>query len=152
VGEKNLLSKRYYQDTAHICLYVKMSKQKNRRWSIILFPLDRNYIFRSVMDVTQHLWNERYISRCFPARCPDISREATLKTTSESPKCKYERFLINLHISIPPDPKEVWNILCKGNNSVIANLFSPEKHLSWMGAKVKAPFETCKIRHQPVQL
>jgi len=53
-----------------------------------------------------------------------ISREPSLRKACESPKCECDHLLIDLHISMPPDPAVVWNILHKRKNSVTANLFS----------------------------
>lgn len=103
--------KGYYQYIATVWFYGKISKQKNKHsipssdWKLYFQKCSGCYI------PYNYEMNGSSGSCCFAACCSDIYRKATLQITSESPKCKCDRLLMDLHISVPPDPTVVWNIL-----------------------------------------
>lgn len=71
------------------------------------------------------LWNEREFTEqllCYSTLL--IIPGNSLRIACESPKCECDHLLIDLYISMPPDPAAVWNILCERKNNVTANLFS----------------------------
>lgn len=88
-----------------------------------------NFFIRilGILDVTSHETVKQkgvHGAAAVPHHTAYISREPSLRIACESLKCKCDHLLIDLHISIPPDPEVVWNILCRRKNSVTDNLSS----------------------------